>query len=98
YAWHHIVEERARLAGVVQGEDMGMGEARRDLDLAQEALGTEGGRQFGTEHLDRDAAAVFQVLGQVDRRGAPVAELPVDRVTIGQGGLQTRENLSHVVP
>src|SRR2546430_16344938 len=77
---------------------MRMGEARRDLDLAQEALGTEGSRQLGTEHLDRDGAAVLQVLGQIDRRRAPVAQLPVDRVPIGQGGLQTRQNLEHAAP
>ena len=73
-----------------------MGEARRDLDLAEEALGTEGGGQLATEHFDRDGAAMFQVLGQIDRRHAPVAKLPVDPVTIGQSGLQTRQDLSHV--
>src|SRR5205823_12358364 len=91
-------EEPARLAGVVQGEDMGMGEARRDLNLAQEALGTEGGRQLGTEHLDCDGAAVLQVLGQIDRRRAPVAELPVDRVPIGQSAAQAGRQLSHRNP
>src|SRR5437660_1668672 len=90
YEWHHIVEEPLCLAGVVQREDMGMGEARRDFDLAEEALGPEGGRQLGTEHLDRDGAAVLQVLGQIDRRRAAVAQLPVQRVTIGQSAAGAR--------
>src|SRR5439155_1690887 len=72
---HHIVEKPVGLAGVVQGEDMGMGEAGRDLDLTEEALGPESGRQLGPEHLDGHGAAVFQVLSQVHRCHAAVAEL-----------------------
>src|SRR5213083_2715386 len=69
--------------------------SRSDLDLSEEALGAEGGRQLGPEHLDRDGAAVLQVPGQIDRRRAPVAQLPVDRVPIGQGAAQAGEQLSH---
>src|SRR5437899_1760149 len=68
YEWHHIVEEPLCLAGVVQREDMGMGEARRDFDLAEEALGPEGGRQLGTEHLDLDLVSrAYRVSAQAHR-------------------------------
>ena len=73
---------------------MGMGETGGDLDLAEKPLGPEGGGQLGTEHLHRDGAAVFQVLGRIDRRRAPAAELPLDCVTVGKGGAQAREQLS----
>ena len=75
-----------------------MGEAGRDLDLTEEALGPESGRQLGPEHLDGHGAAVFQVLSQVHRCHAAVAELPVERVASDKGGLQTCRSLGHAAP
>src|SRR2546422_9321775 len=47
YERHHVIEESAGLAGVVQGQDMGMVEAGRDLDLAEKTLRPERGREGG---------------------------------------------------
>lgn len=42
-----------------------------DLDLDQEALGTDRGCQVGLQDLESDASLVLQVLRQVDRAIAP---------------------------
>ena len=47
-----------------------MGEARRHLDLAQEPLGADLGRDLGPEDLEGDLAVVAQVAGQEHHRHA----------------------------
>ena len=54
-------------------------------DLPLEALDAERGAQLGVEHLERDAAAVAEVLGEVDGRGRAAADLPLDPVASGEG-------------
>ncbi len=58
---HDVVEKAGRLAGVEQGQDVRMVQAGGDLDLAQEALRTEGGRQLRVKDLDRDLSLVLQM-------------------------------------
>ncbi len=60
-------------AGVVDRQDVGMLEAGGGADLAQEALGAEGGAQLGVEDLERDGAVVLEVVGEVDARHAAAA-------------------------
>ncbi len=72
---------------------MGVGEPGRGLDLAQEPLGAEGRRELGAQHLDGDGAVMLQVLGEVDRRHPAPTELALDRVAVGEGGLQTSEQV-----
>src|SRR2546425_10004002 len=71
-----------------------MSEARRDLDLPQEPLGADRGRELAPEHLDRHLAVVLLVLGEVDGRHAAPAELAVDGVAVregrGEGGVRFR--------
>ena len=45
----------------------------------------------GLEHLDGDLAVVLHVVGEVDGRHAALAELTLDLVGVGQGGLETTE-------
>ena len=78
---HDIVEETVGVPGIVQGQDMGMGEASRDLDLAQETLGAQRSGNLAPEPLDRDGAAELQVLGQIDGRHAAMTQLPLDSIT-----------------
>jgi hypothetical protein len=40
--------------------------ARRDVDLALEALGTEGGREVGMEQLEGDETPVLEIAGEVE--------------------------------
>jgi GAF domain-containing protein len=78
---HGDVVRALGLAAVVDGDDVRMGEARRRLRLAPEALDEEVVvRVAVVEDLDRDAAAELLVLGQVDVRHAPGAQLPEDPV------------------
>src|SRR5438034_571690 len=60
---HHVEEEPVRFARVVQRQDVGVIQLGGDLDLAEKPFGPDGGRQLGPEDLDRDLAAVLQVVG-----------------------------------
>ena len=57
-----------------------------DLDLAGEPLGTERGGELGAEHFHRDLAVVLEVLGEIDGGHAALAELPRNRVAVGESG------------
>jgi hypothetical protein len=86
-----VVEEAVRLAGVDEGEDVGMIEPRRDLDLGEEPLGTEHGAELGAKDLEGDVAVELAVAGEVDDRHATGAELALDDVAVverscNQGG------------
>ena len=62
-----------------------MAEVGGGLDLAEEALGAERRRQLGPQHLDGDLAVVLEVLGEIDRGHAALAELALDAVAIAEG-------------
>ena len=55
-----------------------------DLDLAEEPLAAEGGRQLGLEQLDGDAPAVLQVLGEERRPPSRVAKLPLHAISLAE--------------
>ena len=59
-----------------------------DLDLREEPLGAEHGAELRLEHLDRDLAIVLEVVGEIDRGHAALAELPLDAVAVGKCGCQ----------
>lgn len=61
-----------------------MVESRGELDLAEESLRAQGGRELGVEHLHRDRTLVPQVAAQEDRGSAPPPELPLDQVSLSQ--------------
>jgi hypothetical protein len=61
-------------------------EPRSDLDLAAEPLGAERRGNLGPQDLDRDLSAVLEILGEVHGRHATLAELPLDRIAVGEGG------------
>ena len=81
---HHVVEQAAGLPRVVQRENVGVLEGGGDLDLAEEPVAAEDGRQLGLEHLDGDAAVVLQVLGEKDDRHPALAELALDAVAVAE--------------
>ncbi len=97
---HHVIQERLRLARIVQRQDVRVLQVGGDLDLVQEPLGPDHRGQLGPQHLERDLAVVLHVVGQVDRGHAPGPQLPLDHVAIAQGHLQrfsdTRHSLSRV--
>ena len=51
---HDEVQDRRRLAGVVQREDVRMVQPRGEADLAEEALAAERLGELGAQHLDGD--------------------------------------------
>ena len=53
------------------------------------------GGELRAQHLDGDLAAVLEVLGEIDRRHAALAELPLDAVAVGQGYLEAIMDLGH---
>ena len=63
------------------------------LDLAQEALRAERGGELGVEHLERDRPVVLEIVGEVDRGHAAAPELALERVAVGQGGLEPFQGL-----
>ena len=82
---HDVVEQPVGLARVDQPEDVRVLEIGGDLDLGQEALAAEDGGELGVEDLDRDLAAVLQVLGEIDRGHAALAQLAHEAIAVGQG-------------
>ncbi len=81
---HYIEEKAIHLAGVVQGQDVGVLEVRRGLDLGQKTLGAKGGDQFPMHHLDRDGAIVTDIVGQIHRGHSAAADLAIDPVPAGE--------------
>jgi hypothetical protein len=71
------------LAGIVQRENLRVGEPGGDPDLAEKALRLVAGDR--PQHLDGDFAAVLQVLGQVHGRRTPAADLFLEAVPVGDG-------------
>jgi hypothetical protein len=83
--WKDVEEETARLARVDQSEDVGVVEPRRDLDLGQEALGTQDRAKLGAEDLKGHFTIVLEVGGEIDRGHAAGTELSLDAVAFFQG-------------
>jgi hypothetical protein len=69
-----------------------------DLDLAQEALGSDGRGELRAEHLDGDRAVVFGIVAEVHRGHAAAAEFTLDRVMPGEGGVQGGHRVGHGMP
>ena len=69
-----------------------------DADLALEPLGAERRGELRMEHLERDRAVVPEVLREVDRGHAAAAELALEPVAVGEGGLESRAEVGHGWP
>ena len=61
---HRVEEESAGLAGIDQGQDMRVREARDDLDFAHESRRAERHREVGMQDLHCDRPFVPDVLGR----------------------------------
>ncbi len=92
---HDIEDRRFDSTGIEQGQDVGMLEVGGGLDLLQESLGTNDGRDLGAEHLDRDFAIVAHVVREVDRGPASGAQLALEGVAVGQGDPETIQWRGH---
>lgn len=81
---HHVVDHPRGLAGVVQGQDVRVGQRGGDLDLVQEPRGPDPLGQLRAERLEGDGPVVPDVLGQEDDGHPPRAEPALDAVAVGQ--------------
>jgi hypothetical protein len=79
-------------------ENVGVLEPGVDGDLALEAIGPECGHDLGAEHLQRNATGVLEILGEIDGGHAPAPELMLEAVVIGQGVLETLEQVHVLAP
>ena len=83
---HDVEEEAAGLAGIVDRQDVGVGQAGGELDLAEEPVGADGGREVGAEDFQGDLAVVAEVLGQEHDGHPALAELALEDVAAGEAG------------
>ena len=67
-----------------------------EADLAEEALGAEGGGELGVEDLEGDGAVVLEVLGEEDGGHATAAELALERVAAAKPCLELCPQVGHV--
>ena len=96
YERHDIVEETVGVPRVDQAEDVGVLQVGRRLDLGQEPLRADDGAKFRAQHLHRYSAVMLEVLGEIDRGHAPLAQLPLDAVAVGEGSGQSFDLVGHV--
>ena len=92
---HHVVEQAVGVTRVDQPQDVGMLEVGRDLDLGQEALPADHGGELGMQHLDGDLAAVLEVFGEIDGGHAPLSQLALEAIPVGQGRGETGGGIGH---
>ncbi len=83
---HDVIEEPVGLAGVVEGQDVLMGELGRELDLPQEAVGTDRCGQLGPQHLHGHIPLVADIVRQVDDGHPPTTQLALDLIAVREGG------------
>ena len=94
---HDVIEEALDFAGVIERQDMRVGQSRGDFYLAQEPLGPERCGDFGPEHFDRDATAMLEIHRQVDSRHPAAPKLALDRVAAGERGFERGQQIGHAV-
>ena len=71
-----------------------MRQPRGEADLLEESIAAERFGQVGAKDLHSDGAIVTEVVGEEHRRHAPVPELPLDAIPVGE---RRRESLGEIV-
>ena len=94
---HHVEEMPVGLAAVEQGEQIGVLEIRRDLDLGEEPLDAQHRTELGIQQLERHGTVVAQIAGEIDRGHAAGADLALDGVAVRQGFFELGEDV-HGIP
>jgi hypothetical protein len=89
---HDEEDQPVALLHRMDGDDVRVRQPRRRARLAQEALARRRlGGQRRRQQLDRDGAVQRHVARQEDDAHAAAAELAVERVAAGDGGLEVEE-------
>ena len=76
-------------------QDVWMRQAGGCLDLLQEPLGAQHGREFRLQDLKRHLSLVPEIFGEIDRRYAAFAEVTLDPVAVREGGGEAGGDLGH---
>jgi hypothetical protein len=92
---HDIEEPALDGTGVVEWEDMRMGESGGNLDLSEEALVTEHVAQLGVEQLQGDSPIELEIPGKVHCGHTAAAQLAFDGVAVPEGFNDTGRWGSH---
>ena len=79
---HHVIEQAIGLSRVEQRQNVGVLKGRGDVDLAEEPIAANDGRQLRLEQLDGDRPVVLEVLGEKDDRHPAAAELALHVVSL----------------
>jgi hypothetical protein len=87
---HRVVHDAVGHARVEDREDVRVGEAGGEADLAQEAVRAEGGCELRAHDLEGNEAVVPEVPGEVDGGHAAVPKLALDAVAVAEGGGECR--------
>ena len=90
-----VIEEAVGLARIVERQQVGMLQPRRQPDLSQEALCAERLAELRLEHLQRDDSVVPLVAGLVHHRHPAASDLPLDGVASVEGGAEAFELVGH---
>src|SRR5688572_24793389 len=88
----------ARIARVVQWEHIGMRELCDRLDLAQKAIRAERLGELWSQDLDRHAAAMSEVLGQIHDRHPAATKLALESIAVANGLLDAALQIVHYRP
>ena len=91
HEWHDIEQRAVGVSRVVQRQDVRVLQVGGDLNFLEEPLRAERRREIRLEHLERDISVVPQVVSDIHRGHAALAELPLDAVAVGECGLQLLE-------
>ena len=70
-----------------------MAQARRDVDLAQEALAAQHGTEFRPQQLEGDLAMMLEVLSEIDRGHPAATDLLFYAVAVGECRLEAFEQV-----
>ena len=65
-------------------------------NLAQEPVDADSGGEVRMEHLERDGAAMLEVVREIDGRHAAGAEFALNGVAAGEGGVESVDGGGHV--
>jgi len=92
---HDVKQKAIGLPRIVQREDMRVLQVGGGLDLGQEPIGPDDGRQLRPQDFERYLAVVLDILGQVHRGHATGAEFALDGIALGEGAGQTFRDVGH---
>ena len=92
---HDVVEQPVRLAGGINGHDIGMRQSGQESGFPEKPLGLGGRGEFRTENLDRHLAPEGGIVGQIDHTHPTRGDLADHVVLRFEGGSDPSEKVVH---